>query len=375
MIVIGIFLLLLIPWMMFGVMLWNAVAGPFLHHARAPRRKPSVSVLVPARNEEQNILGCLQSLRQQEWPFLEILVLDDRSSDRTASIVRDIARQDRRVRLIAGKPLPDGWTGKNHACYQLAGEARGDLLIFTDADVRHAPTAVKRTVGWMERHQLDMASVFPQQITKTAAEKLVVSTVDLLLYALLPLWLTLKTPFVTMAAANGQWIAFRREAYQQVGGHAAVRDRVVEDVELSRLMKRHGRRILTGAGTGEVFTRMYRGAREVRAGYRKNLFGLFGKSVPAHLAATLFLLTGGVLPVVLLFFKRIRLVGMGMYVGTMLMRYVQGRYLAYPKLTPLFLHPLAVLSTLLIGWESFRGSRRGDIQWKGRRLTQSTRVG
>ena len=261
------------------IAIFNIIFGPFLKQKHELSSKPLVSVLIPARNEEKNIGGCLQSLLAQNYDHFEIRVLDDESTDRTAAIAQEYVNQNSPIRVHSGKPLPEGWTGKNWACHQLSQQAKGDILIFTDADNRFEPAAISYTIGWMQRYQLAMFSVFPQQITSSLFEKLIVPVIDLLLYASLILWLTYHSRFSSLAAANGQWIAIQREAYEKIGGHQAVRRQIVEDVELSRLAKRNGIKILTGAGTDMVYGHMYHSAREVWDGFSKNLFGLVSNRV------------------------------------------------------------------------------------------------
>ena len=217
------------------IAIFNAFTAPMLKKRLPLLDHPSVSVLVPARNEERNIADCLEGLIAQNYRDFEIIVLNDHSVDRTAELVNKYGTLDARIKLIEGKPLPEGWTGKNWACHQLSQEARGEILLFTDADNRHATDAIANTVGWMQKLNLGLFSAFPQQITVTLPEKLVIPVVDMFVYAALPLWLTYYAHSPSLSAANGQWIAFTQEAYQQIGGHQEVRNKVVEDVELSRL--------------------------------------------------------------------------------------------------------------------------------------------
>ncbi|NIS38778.1 glycosyltransferase, partial [Candidatus Saccharibacteria bacterium] len=209
-----------------------------------------MSLLIPARDEAHNIDRCLTDLIGQDYPDYEIIVLDDHSKDNTADIVRGYANQYHHVKLLAGKSLPSGWTGKNWACQQLSEAAGGGFFIFTDADNRYATNAIKNTMGWMQKLNLGFLSAFPQQFTGTLMEKLVIPVIDIFVYGTLPLWMTYYLRSPLFAAANGQWLAFTREAYHRIGGHQGVRNQVVEDVEISRLVKRSGIKMLTTAGTG-----------------------------------------------------------------------------------------------------------------------------
>jgi chlorobactene glucosyltransferase len=344
----------------------NAGWGPFLRKRHKLKEKPLVSVLIPARNEAQNILRCLQSLLQQDYTSLEIRVLDDESQDTTASIVQKLATEHPQIFLHSGKNLPLGWTGKNWACHQLSEQAKGDIFIFTDADNRYEPQAISRTVAWMQRYELGMFSVFPQQVTVSFFEKLIIPVVDLLLYSSLVLWLTYHSRYSSLAAANGQWIAFQREIYHELRGHQAVRQQVVEDVELSRLAKRKGIKILTGAGTGMVYGHMYHSAREVWQGFSKNLFGLVAnKTIPFFLIiSSLFLIY--ILPYYLIIIPEYLTLSAIAISLNVLLRLVLAVRFRHPVLMSTILAPFSIILLIIIGLNSFRKVKWGKINWKGR---------
>ena len=346
----------------------NAVWGPFLRKRYELKEKPLVSVLIPARNEENNISTCLQSLVQQDYAPLEIRILDDESQDTTTAIVQKLAAEHPQIHLHSGKNLPKGWTGKNWACQQLGEQAKGDIFIFTDADNRFEPQAISRTVAWMQRYELGMFSVFPQQITASFFEKLIIPVIDLLLYSSLVLWLTYHSRFSSLAAANGQWIAFQRQIYRDLGGHQAVRQQVVEDVELSRLAKRKGIKTLTGAGTGMVYGHMYHSAREVWEGFSKNLFGLVSnKTIPFFvILSSLFLIY--ILPYFLVIipgYLTFSVIALSLNVFLRLVLAVRFRH---PILLSTVFHPISLILTIFISLNSFRKVKWGKITWKGRNI-------
>lgn len=329
---------------------------------------PSVSLLIPARNEENNITDCLEGLIAQNYNDFEIIVLDDHSEDRTAEIVKRFCELDSRVKLTEGKPLPEGWTGKNWACYQLSKKASGEILIFTDADNRHVPEAIANTVGWMQKLKLGLFSAFPQQFTVTLVEKLAVPVVDMFVYAFLPLWLTYYSRFSSISAANGQWIAFRRDAYQRVGGHSAVRDKIVEDVELSRLTKQKNIKILTSPGTEVVSGRMYHSLKETWQGFSKNLFGLMGYKTVPFFVILLVLLSVCVVPYFLVWispFSKLASIAIALNI---LLRFIMVIKYKHPFFTSIVLHPVSIIFISLIGLNSFLCFKRGSICWKGREI-------
>ncbi len=350
------------------VTLYNALTAPLLSRPPLLPAAPLVSVLVPARNEAENITACLAGLQQQRYAQFEIIVLDDNSSDATAALAANLAAHDRRIRLISGEPVPAGWTGKNWACHQLSKHARGEILIFTDADCRHSAEIIAATVAWMQKYRLGLLTAFPQQITLTLPEKLVVPVIYMLVYSYLPLWLTYYSKSPALAAANGQWLAFTRPAYDRLGGHAAVATEVVEDVELSRLAKRCGEKILVLAGNDAVQCRMYQSWRGVWQGFSKNAFGLAGhRTIPFFLLLSL-LFGVHVLPFVLVWLPPLaKLAALGIALNLVLRLVLAVKY-KQPLLSGMLLHPAAVVLTLLIGLNSYRWYRGGKIVWKERRV-------
>ena len=352
-----------------AVALFNAATAPMLKKSIGFLQKhPRVSVLIPARNEAANIGACIEGFLSQNYDNFEILVLDDQSTDQTGTIIEKFSEQHPEIQAIRGKPLPAGWLGKNWACHQLSEYANGEILIFTDADNCPAPNAIANTVAYMQKWELGLFSAFPEKVTVTLAEKLVVPVVDMFVYAGLPLWLTYFSRFPSLAAASGLWIAFTREAYQQVGGHQAVSDQIVEDVELSRLGKKSGIRILTSAGTRVVSCRMYHSFSEVWNGFSKNLFGLVRYKTILFFILMLCLFTMCVLPYITAWFPPLRALSTVAIVMNIAMRMVLALKYRHPFWTSVILHPLGILLTLLIGINSCFQVRRGHLQWKGRQI-------
>jgi len=352
--------------LIFIVALFNALTAPMVKNGPSPVRFPKVSVLVPARNEERTIPTCLAALCSQDYPDLEIIVLDDHSQDKTAQLVVGYAEIDKRIRLIQGKSLPKAWTGKNWACHQLSHEAQGAILIFTDADNFYAPYAVSRTVGWMQKLDLDLFSAFPQQITQTWAEKLIVPVFDLFVYSLLPLWLTYHSRFASLSAANGQWIAFTQRGYDRMGGHASVRGHIVEDTALSRRAKQLGLRTLTASGRDAVFGRMYTGAKEVWFGFAKNAFGLMNFQALPYFLFIGFLFFIFIVPYLLLLYPLLRPYALPAVGINILIRFMVAANFKHPPFYSLVRHPISIFATILVGLTSFYYYWLGHIAWKGR---------
>lgn len=236
---------------------------------RLPYPLPLISVLVPARNEESNIGACLESLRKQDYPNYEILVLDDDSSDNTATIVQDIASSDTRVRLLRGKPLPEGWAGKTFACHQLAAEARGSWLLFTDADTVHSPSVLRDALAYACDNKISLLSGLPLQRTVSLSQKVVIPAFYFVILSCFPLWWLQGRKKPRPGLAIGQFLFVSTRDYREIGGHEAVKSRIVEDVCLGFEMVRHGKREAAVDLSHEVSCRMYRGIGELWQGFTK----------------------------------------------------------------------------------------------------------
>lgn len=363
---------LLVP--MLAISLWNLATAPRLERFGAPRIPRSVSLLIPARDEAENLRVGLPALLQDASPDVEIVVLDDASSDGTGAVVTEqAALHPHRVRLLHGRSLPAGWLGKNWACHQLAEAARGEVLIFCDADVVVRHGAVAATVGALETTGAGLMTALPKQRFGSWLEAAVVPLVaHLPVMALLPLSLVARVRRPTVSVANGQWLAFTREAYDACGGHAAVRADVVEDVALGRSVKAAGYRLLPMVATEQLEVRMYRSGSALREGFAKNLYPLLGgRPLPFLSAGVVFLLVA-VYP------------WLGMMIGApdavlalalLVAVRISGALLLRQGVWSVVLHPAGSLTLLWIAVVSFRGWRRGSLRWKGREVGGRTSSG
>jgi glycosyltransferase involved in cell wall biosynthesis len=245
---------------------------------KTPANRPEVSVIIPARNEEASLGACLESLVSQSGVEFEIIVVNDHSTDRT----REIAGSFAGVQIIEAGPLPQGWTGKNNAVTCGARQARGEWLLFTDADTVHLPGSLARSLAEAKEHQAEMLSYSPEQIAATFWEMAILPVVFAELARQYPPS-KVSDPASPIAAANGQFILIRRETYDSVGGHAAVATDILEDVALAKRVKSSGRKIRFRYAADAVRTRMYRNFAQLREGWTKNLALLF--PAPGRLAA------------------------------------------------------------------------------------------
>jgi len=241
---------------------------------------PLVSILVPARNEERSIEGCIRSLLAQSAPQIEVIAIDDRSTDATLAILERLAASDARLTIVRGAELPAGWVGKPWALHQGAARARGRWLLFTDADSVHATFSVSSVLAFARASSSDAVTISTLQELGSLAERIVLPSILGLIFFASGSFETLNDPTLPdRALANGQYIFISREAYDALGGHASVRDRIVEDVELARHLKRDGRFRLTIAGGEELASvRMYHSLGEIWTGFTKNMyFGAEGR--------------------------------------------------------------------------------------------------
>ena len=332
---------------------------------------PTVSLLIPARNEERSIVAAVEAALASEGVVLEVVVLDDHSEDRTAELVRAIAARDARVRLVEAPPLPPGWCGKQHACHALAGEARHSLLAFQDADVRLAPDALARLAAFQRSSGADLVSGFPRQLTGTLLEKLVLPLIHFVLLGFLPLARMRRSTHPGYGAGCGQLFLARAEAYRAAGGHAAIRATLHDGVRLPRTFRSAGRMTDLCDATDLAVCRMYRGAGEVWRGLAKN--ATEGLAAPAMIVpATVLLLGGQVLPFALLAcaaWLPPAAVGLAALAAALAWApRVAG--VARFRQSPLgaALHPLGVSVLVAIQWSALAGALIGrPATWKGRR--------
>lgn len=241
--------------------------------------KHPVSVIIPARNEEANIESVVRSILAQDF-VREIIVIDDGSTDRTGEILARLQSEASMLRTIRVDALPAGWTGKSHAVALGAQAAQGEWLLFTDADTEHLPGSVEAMLKRAQAAGADLLSLSPGQLTITWWEKSVIPYVFVQL-ARLYRFEQVSDPASPLAAANGQYLLIRRNIYNSAGGHAAVRQEILEDVALAQRVKAAGGKLLFLPGSEWVRTRMYRTFREMWEGWSKNLYLLYGRKTGA----------------------------------------------------------------------------------------------
>jgi glycosyltransferase involved in cell wall biosynthesis len=333
---------------------------------------PQVSVLIPARNEERTIRNTVAAVQANGGVDLEIIVMDDHSEDQTAAIIGELAERDARVRIETAPSLPPGWNGKQHACYTLSKIARHPILVFLDADVKLSPTAIRRMAAFLERSKADLISGFPREETGTIWEKMIIPLIHFLLLSYLPLARMRKSTSPMYAAGCGQLFMARREAYEGMQGHAAIKSSMHDGIKLPHAFRKAGLTTDLFDATPIATCRMYRNGREVWNGFTKN--ATEGMGSPGAIAPWTLLLFGGqVLPVLLLFSSFFTAIPTAVLVCA-----VFGSALAYStrlllairfrqSLLGAMLHPAGIMLVLAMQWVALVNYLTGKpTSWKGR---------
>ncbi|MDD4632331.1 MULTISPECIES: glycosyltransferase family 2 protein [Proteiniphilum] len=336
---------------------------------RLPEREdaiqpPSLSLLIPARDEETNIVRLLNDLVTVSDRIREIIVFDDQSADDTARIVEEFAAHDFRIRLIRGGELPGGWSGKNHACCRLAKEATGNYLLFLDADVRVGEGVIDRSMCYMQRWQCDLMSIFPTQEMRSIGEKITVPNMQIILLTLLPLPLVRLSGLSSLSAANGQFMMFKRKTYEELEPHRQFPKSRAEDIEIARYLKRERRRVSCLTGIEGVRCRMYRSLPEAVEGFSKNVTYFFGNSSPAAILYWLVTSLGFIV-----FIVAGRCDGLWLWLATTLLARIAASLTAGLKAgynLLLFLPQQLMLGVFIL--RSLVNKRKKTFRWKGRSI-------
>ncbi|GAB4320704.1 MAG: glycosyltransferase family 2 protein [Phototrophicales bacterium] len=355
------------------ITLSNVLLFPRLKTCVIPYDTPFVSVMIPARNEATVIAKTIAYLMKQDYPNYEVILLDDNSTDNTGEIAKQAGQADK-LTVIQGKPLPEGWIGKNWACHQMQQVAKGDIFIFTDADVIWEENGLSALIADMQRTQADLFTVWSTQQTITWAERLIVPTMAMVVVGYLPVIGAHYIPLTAFGAANGQCMAWRKSAYKHVGGHEAVKDNVLEDVTLARKVKACGLRLRMADGNRLVRCRMYDGWASVRNGYAKNILAGYG-SVSALIIATIFHWLIFLVPWVFILFQETRLAGLLLVIMGLAIRAITAAF-THQRVVDTLLMPITVLLLTRIALQAiYWHYRYGGPKWKGRTIRKAAHHG
>jgi chlorobactene glucosyltransferase len=341
-----------------------------------PMDFPGVSILVPVRNEEKNIAACVHSLLAQDYPDFEVIVIDDQSTDATRAILAQIAEGEPQLKVLDGSPPSEGWLGKNWACFQLAQQAQGNLLFFTDADTFHQPLTLRTAVTALMGEQADLLTGFPRQEVHTWGERLLVPFFTWAFYCFNPLIITYRLRLPALSDAVGQMMLFRRQAYQTIGGHNQIKASIIDDLALARRIKAAGLRWRVTYVADLIHCRMYRGSQEAFDGFTKNLFAAFdfrllGFAFGFFWIAVLFWEPLAVLLLSLLGRApqaQVDEIGLCIGLSTLLWLIPYGAQGVPVGLA--FIYPLTLLANEAAAFQSLRLSLSGRLTWKERSLVR-----
>ena len=347
----------------FTVTLFNFISNPKLTHS-GWKYSELVSILIPARDEEHNILDLLSSIKAQDYENYEVIILDDQSSDNTLELCTDFCKKDKRFKVVSGKELPNDWLGKNYACSQLADLAKGEYFIFLDADEIIANGLIHNSIHRMKTNKLSLLSIFTNQLMHTPGEWLVVPLMHFLLLNLLPLRLVMLSQNPAFSAASGQFMMFDAENYRLNKWHEQVKLQVVEDISIMKLIKGSGNRAESLLANGFIYCRMYRSFTEAINGFSKNFLAGFGDNVLA-LFLYLFLVVMG--PLAMIYFLSIDLV-LFAFTLIILSRIMISLLSGQNVWLNLILHPFQLLCMVLISVLSMSKHFTKTIRWKGRMI-------
>lgn len=350
-----------------GIAVYNFFTAPELENVETDKRisETFLSILIPARNEEKSIALLLESILHQSFTNYEVYVLDDTSTDNTYHIVTTYAKRDGRIRVIKGKPLPPGWSGKNWACWQLSQKANAPVILFLDSDVILHRNALLLALSEFRKTNIGLLSLFPTMPIKKLYDLILVPLIHVILLALLPVALIYKHKDFRFSAAYGVFMMFDKDLYFKIGGHEKVAGINVEDIKLARNVKRNGYKEKMLLAVDYVKTDAYDSFRATFLGMSRSFY----RGSELHPVLFLFCLTGFMLslflPFILVFFNTAFLI-------PIIMILIMRAFISYKVKQSIFintlLHPLQIVILYGMGVHSLYTSLTHTVTWRGRRV-------
>ncbi len=347
----------------FTVTLFNFLSDPKLRRVNR-QYTDLVSILIPVRNESKDIIALLNSIKDQNYDNYEVIILDDDSNDNTYNLCKAFCSQHKKFSIIKGQELPAGWTGKNFACHQLALAARGNFLLFLDADAQVRNGLINTAIYRMYQYNLGLLSVFANSAMVTTGELIVVPLLQYLLLGLLPLRLVYLIKHHFVAAASGQFMLFRADSYRQHQWHNQVKDKVVEDAEIMRIVKAAGYRGETLLANKMLTSRMYKSYLGAINGFSKNVLSVFNYNIIWFLIYILLTIAGPMMVIITLNIPLILFM-----VAIIIIQRIMGSLSAGQNpINNLILHPLQMISLTAIAFVAIQKYLTHTLTWKGRRI-------
>ena len=353
------------------------IKKPIIYHQN--NSDALVSVLIPARNEEINIKRCLYSLIDQSYKNLEIIVLDDDSDDQTYDVVKNISKNYESIKLVKGEAKTIGWTGKNWACNQLSKYANGDFLLFVDADTKLQKNTIAETVNEMNNNDIDLISLFPNRITNTVIDKIISVTIGWFIFSCLPIIFSNKNPI--FSSAFGQFLLFRKGAYFSIGGHESIKDKILDDFELGRLITKKGYNLNVLDGTERISTFSYSTEKEALEGLSKSIFPFFNNKLIPFLILLILFLSMGLMPIFIMmgeFFgskltKSKEMIAYFIW-GLLTLSWAISSYRSKQGLRYGILYPFITTLTAIVGIFSIITFLTKSVNWKNRNVIQEETI-
>ncbi len=345
----------------FAVTLFNFISNPKLPFTPT-RHTDLVSILIPARNEESNVSNLLNSLKEQDYNHIEVIVLDDDSEDNTFEIVSNFCEQDLRFKVLKGEKLKDGWLGKNFACHQLSLAAKGKYLLFLDADEVVENGLINNAIHRIKQGNLKLLSLFTNQIMLTFGERLVIPLMHYLLLNTLPLRMVRLAQNSALSAASGQFMMFEASSYHTHHWHAQVKDKIVEDIEIMKLVKTYQYPAEALLANGYIKCRMYTGYGEALNGFGKNLLAGFNYNIAGLLCYLLLIIVGPVFIAIYLNYALLFFAVTLIILTRIMISLASGQNVVLNIL----LHPLQMLSLVVVAFISVKKHLAKKTDWKGR---------
>ncbi len=327
-----------------------------------------VSVLVPLRNEQRNVVGLMESIKKITYSKLEVILLDDGSTDRTRELLTQTTKGDDRFKIIDGKPLPKGWVGKVHACRELSLHANGEYLLYLDADVRVSPSIIEKVLYQMDKFDAGLITGFPQFPIPNLLSKMLVPFQHFLVYFHLPIAVANHSTRKAFTAAHGAFMFFKKEAYDDCGGHEAVKSSLLEDVHITRKVKEKGWKAVLVNNTSDVKCHMYDTNMEVWEGFLKNIYIGLGRNPVSVILLSIFYFVFYILPVPLFIYGLID--GEWSYCIPLAAIWTQTLLVdlsSNQSRWHFLLMPVASICFIIIMWASMlKGLKKQGYTWKGR---------
>ena len=346
------------------------------------KENPLISILIPARNEEKNIGKCLLSLIKQDYVNTEILVLNDNSTDETAKIVEEISNIHKSVKLINGKSLPEGWTGKTYACYQLFKRSKGKYLFFTDADTIHKKESVTSAISCLIQEKLDLLSACPEQVMKSFHERMVINLTNFQIL-IPPLLFIRKSKIPIFGSGIGSLMIVKRNIYRKMRGHKSIKNSCIEDTAISKLFIKNGYKFMIFNGRRIYSTRLYNNFNEIYEGFCRTFLGNFNSKFAVSLIILVmfifFLLPFILLPLLpfvefrinTLFYSNLLIVSL--QILFILLTRTMATIKINGKIIDIFLHPISIFYMVFMNSRLlFQNRGKSQIRWKGRMYRYSS---